>query len=91
MSHIRVKTKYNVEGDWGSIEEKILYADHDNCSDYVTFYDDNGKYIFSVPDTIDKNIINAINLLYNPNKTSQGDLKDDVEYMNEDERKKCKI
>jgi hypothetical protein len=66
MSRIRVKTKYNTEGIYGSTEEKILYADHNNSSDYVTYYDEDDEIIMIVPDTIDNNLLDAINRLYMP-------------------------
>jgi hypothetical protein len=52
MSHVRIKTKYKEEGTYGSTEEHTIYADHNNCCDYVTFYDEKGEILLTVPDTI---------------------------------------
>ena len=43
MSHIRVKTKYYTMGAYGSVDEKVLYADLDNSCDIITYYDENGN------------------------------------------------
>ena len=51
MSHLRLKTKYYVEGTYGTTEERILYAHHNLTSDYVTYYDEDGDYLFTVPDS----------------------------------------
>ena len=64
MSHIRVKTEYDVEEPYGSTEKQVLYCDHNNSSDYVTFYDQNGGWLFCVEDTRDNNMLAAINCLY---------------------------
>lgn len=64
MSHTRVKTEYDVEGPYGSTEKQLLYADHNNCSDYVTFYDQRGNWLFCVEDTRNNNMLDAINRLY---------------------------
>lgn len=64
MSHTKVKTEYDVEGPYGSIEKQVLYADHNNSSDYVTFYDGCGNWLFCVEDTRDNNMLDAINRLY---------------------------
>lgn len=86
MSSIRVKTKYYTEGVYGSTEEKTLYCVHNNTSDYVTYYDEDGEIILVVPDTIAYNILDAINKLYVPKQGNK--LKFDVEYMNKDDIKK---
>lgn len=66
MSHYIVKTTYKTEGAWGETEDNTLYALHNNTCDIVSYYDDNGRFIMAVPDTIDTNIVDAINLLYSP-------------------------
>lgn len=66
MSHYRCKTKYNTEGSYGSIDEKILYAHHNLSCDIVSFYDENGTCILSVDDTMENNMLDAINRLYSP-------------------------
>lgn len=89
MSHLRLKTKYYVEGAYGTTEERILYAHHNLTSDYVTYYDEDGEYLFTIPNTISCNMLDAINLLYNPT-TLNGEYVDGIEIMNSDECKKCK-
>jgi len=88
MSHIRVKTKYQVQGAYGSTEKRTLYAHHNNSCDVVTFFDEDGTYLFSVEDTIDNNLMDAINRLYAPHKNSS-ELDDNVQYMDADDRSKC--
>jgi hypothetical protein len=90
MSHIRIKTKYNTEGNYGAIDENIIYAHHNLSCDYVTFYYENGEVILTVPDTLDNNILEAINRLYSPfTKESRGTiLENDIEYMNQEDRDK---
>lgn len=68
MSHYYFKTKYNTEGDYGSINEEYLYSDHNTSNDYVTFYDQRGNIVLVVPDTLDNNILDAINRAYAPFK-----------------------
>jgi len=91
MSHIRVKTTYNVEGSYGSVEKRILYADHNNSCDVVNYYTENGEFLFSVEDTMDNNLLDAINRLFAPNKSNSRELSLDVEYMNVEDYNKCKI
>lgn len=90
MSHIKVKTEYQVSGAYGSTEKKTLYAHHNNSCDIVTFFDEDGTYLFSVEDTMDNNLMDAINRLYAPNKNSS-ELDDNVQYMNTDDKLKCDI
>ena len=89
MSHYRLKTNYNTEGHYGSTENNTLYAHHNLTCDIVTFYDEDGEFIMAVPDTLDGNILEAINKLYAPFDNDK--LVDGVEYMNEEDRKKCKM
>ena len=77
MSHERLKTKYYEEGPYGTKEERILYVDHNDTCDVVTFYDDEGFSFFSVADTIDNNLFNAIVKLYLPKK----DGDETIEYV----------
>lgn len=82
MSHIRIKTKYLTEGNYGSIDENTLFCHHNNCSDYVSFYYEDGTHILTVPDTIDNNILEAINRLYNYyNPNSENKLNEYIEFM----------
>lgn len=85
MSGFVVKTTYKTEGAYGSTEDNILYAKHNNSSDYVTFYDEDGDYMFTVPDTIDNNLFDAIKRLYSP--ISKNELIENVEYVKLDEYK----
>ena len=87
MSHYRVKTKYNEEGAYGSVDEKVLYAHHNLSCDYVTFFDENGNVIMTVPDTMDNNILDAINRLYMPFK-KDNILDEGIEFMNADDKAK---
>jgi hypothetical protein len=89
MSHLRIKTKYNSEGNYGSVDEYDVYCHHNLSSDYVTFYDDDGSIIFTIPDTIDNNLLEAIIRLYSPYKKDSNKLLDGIEHMNENDIKKC--
>lgn len=92
MSHYRVKTKYNVEGAYGSVEERTLYAHLNLSCDVTTFYDEDGSYLFSVEDTMDNNLLDAIKRLFAPHKDLRSmDLLDGVEYMTPEECKKLSI
>lgn len=88
MSHIRIKTEYQVMGTYGSIEKKTLYAHINNSCDVVSFFDEDGTFLFSVEDTMDNNLMDAIKRLYAPFK-SNDELDDNVQFMNEDDRLKC--
>ncbi len=91
MSHYRVKTKFNVEGSYGAIDQDTLYAHHNLSCDYVTFYDSNGNVIMSIPDTLENNMLEAIKRLWMPfKKENNQELEDGVEYMNEEDRNKCR-
>ena len=46
--------------------------------------------IFSVEDTMNNNLMDAINRLYAPRKNN-GELKDNVQYMDVDDMSKCDI
>ncbi len=83
MSHTRVKTKYYTMGAYGSVDEKILYADLDNSCDMITYYDEQGRIILVVEDTQDNNILDAINRLYAPFRDNK--LDDNIEYASRDE------
>jgi hypothetical protein len=90
MSHYRLKTTYQEEGDYGSRETKNVYAHHNLGVDYVTFYDDRGEVIMSIPSTIDNNLLDAINRLYSPfTGNFLTDLIEGVEHMTLEEKQKC--
>ena len=90
MSRIRVKTDYLVEGNYGTTEKRTLYAEHNNSSDVVNFFDDSGDCIFTVEDTQDNNLCDAIVRLYTPSEIN-GVLKNDIQYMDDVDKIKCKI
>lgn len=71
MSRNYYKTKYNEEGDYGTINERTLYVSHNVSSDYVTFYDEDGSILLVVPDTLNNNILDAILRLYTINEEDQ--------------------
>jgi hypothetical protein len=86
MSHYRLKTTYNEMGAYGSLDKKTIYAHHNLSCDIVSFYDEKGNHILSVEDTMDNNILDAINKLYAPWKESQQLMKG-IEYMEPEEFK----
>ena len=89
MSHYRLKTTFNTEGSYGSTEKNTLYAHHNLGCDYVTFYDQDGSFIMTVPDTMDNNLLDAINRLYAPFDNANGPvLREGVEYMTLEESNK---
>jgi hypothetical protein len=90
MSHYRVKTKYNVEGSYGSTEKRELFCHHNLSCDYVTFYDEDGTFIMTIPDTMDNNLLDAINRLYAPFEPNH-ELADGVEHMDKEDKEKCKL
>jgi len=93
MSHLYLKSKYSTEGSYGSTEEKVIYCHHNNNSDYVIFYDEDGEILLIVCDTIKNNILDVINKLYSPIDDS-GDkqaLKEGIERMTSNDRHKCNI
>ena len=90
MSSLRVKTTYNLLGDYGSTEIHELACVHNNSCDIVSFYSD-GECILTVEDTEKNNLYEAIQRLYSPFKDKWfGDLKDNVEYLSSEEYNKLK-
>jgi len=88
MSSELIKTKYKSTCDiYGSTEERTLYCKHNNSSNLVTFYDEDGSILFIVEDTMNNNLFDAITRLYLPHKG----IEDGVEVMTNDDRKKCGI
>ena len=86
MSRHRVKTEYVTQGAYGSLDKNILYAEHNNSCDIVTFYEEDGTILFCVEDTEKNNLFDAIQRLYAPfNK--DGKLINNVEYYSEIETK----
>ena len=86
MSSYKVKTTYNEEGPYGETITKTLYALHNNTADVVSYYDEDGDFIFAVPDTVTNNILDAINKLYVPRPN--GTLNEDIEYLSNEELNK---
>lgn len=82
MSHLYLKTEYNTEGAYGSIDKHTLYAHINNSCDIVTFYEENGTILFSVEDTLENNLLDAINRLYSNKKDSS------VESMTKEDRER---
>lgn len=80
MGHIRVKTKYTRENAYGVDEEFTLYADHSSITDTVTFYDEQGDFLFCV-DESRNNMVEAINRLYFIHD-KDGKRKEGLEYYN---------
>lgn len=92
MSHTRVKIKYNIEGSYGSIEERTLFAHHNHSCDYLTFYDQDGSIIMTIPDSIENNLLDAMNNLLRPFKSgSFNELCDGIEHLTVDDMKLCGI
>ena len=86
MSRHRVKTEYVTQGSYGSLDKNILYAEHNNSCDIVTFYEEDGTVLFCVEDTERNNLFDAIQRLYAPfNKDCK--LIENVEYYSEIEIK----
>ena len=75
-----------MDGSYGSIEEYPLYCIHNHSTDYVSFYDENGNNILTIPDTIDNNLLDAINRLYNYYNNEGVN----IEYMTHEEYLKIK-
>lgn len=71
MGVTHVKTTYNVEGAYGSVDKKTLYAAHYRGCDIVNFYDDDGSYIMSVEDTMENNLLDAINRAYGTSQDTE--------------------
>lgn len=89
MSHIRVKKTYLEEGHYGSVVEQTLYVHHNLTCDYVSVYDSEGKLLFSFGDTIKNNMFDAI--VRAAGVINHGEFPEGVEYMDEQDIKKCGI
>ena len=87
MSHVRIKTTFEVSAPFGTTETKTLYAHHNNSCDVVTFYDDSGKFMFSFEDTMPNSLMHAIHRLCELRR----DLMPGVEFMNDEDVKKCNL
>ena len=87
MSHTRVKTTYDVQGNYGSTEQWVLFCDHSHTSDHVNFYDEDGSVTeMSFGEWSDGNDLwEAMNRLFYPFEnndwtSSNKKLKDGVEF-----------
>ena len=84
MSHLRVKTTYEVEGAYGSTETRELYCHHNHSCDCVTFHGKNGEVesmAFCDWSTNNNDLWDAMNRLWLPFKKDWGgELKEGVEY-----------
>ena len=90
MSHYRLKTEYVSEGVYGNEDSHVLYVHHNLSCDVVTFYNEDGTYLFSFDDTMKNNMLDAINRLAFPfNK--DGKMADGVISMTNEEREKFKL
>lgn len=85
MSSVRRKVKYYTQGNYGSTEERWLYSVHNNSSDFVTFYDHNGEYLFCFDEWSPKDMGQAII----ESLTEWNDEK--VIHMDKEDWKKCGI
>jgi hypothetical protein len=85
MSKTCQKIKYKEEGAFGSTEERTLFCIADGVSDYTSFYDDKGNYIFSFPDTLSDNIFEKMAEIINNWKDNPN-----IETMTTEEYKKCR-
>lgn len=87
MSHYYLKTKYNDEGYMGSEEEHSLYAHHNLSCDIISIYDEKGSCILAFNDTMDNNILDAINrLCWAWDDARNNKLTKGVDYMTNGER-----
>jgi len=83
MSHIRVKTDYEVEGPYASTDTVTLYCHHNLSCDCITFYDSNGDVAPMVfcEWSSGNDLWDAMNRLWFPFKDEwNGELLDGVEY-----------
>lgn len=90
MSHNRIKTTYVITGNYGVEEEHTLYADYNNSCDVATFYDSDGTRLFSIEDTVNNNLGDAIIRLINSNMLDNKE-KALVQTMSAEDRQKCGI
>jgi len=91
MAHQWFKTKYKTYAYHGAgcyEEEHTLYVHHNESCDLVLFYDEKGECILAFEDTLKNNIFDAMNRLNFPYKEEWfGELLDDVENLNDEDRK----
>jgi hypothetical protein len=92
MSHYYLKTEYQEEefysGGMDYAKHK-LYAWHNNGCDIVSIRDENGDTILSFNDTVDNNILSAINrLVWAWDDARTNKLTEGVDHMTNEERGK---
>lgn len=90
MSHIRVKTTFQVEDGRGGFERHTLFVHHNLSCDIVSYFNEDGQFLFSVEDTTSDNLLDAINATYAPQE-KDGTLSSGIEYMTKEDCEKCKI
>ena len=82
MSSYYFKTKYKEMGNYGSVDEHIIYCHHNNSCDIVSYYNEKGECLLSVEDTLHDNILDAFNkLMWAWENTRENKLVDGIEYM----------
>jgi hypothetical protein len=90
MSRHLVKTEFTEMGSYGSRDKQVLYAEHNNSCDIVSFYyGEKMEYLFSVEDTEQNNLMDAIKRLYAPFEKNQ-ELVANVEHWTPEEKVKFK-
>lgn len=83
MSHLRVKTKWEQEGPYGSSIERTLYAHHNGGCDCLTYYNEQGEVQVMAFQSWSKgnDLWDAMERLNFPFVSEWwGELKDGVEY-----------
>ena len=90
MSHTRVKTTYEVEGVYGSMDTATLYCHHNHSCDCTTFYDEKGdveSMAFCSWSMKRNDLWDAMQRLWFPFKGEwHGELEDGVEYYHSEQR-----
>lgn len=90
MSHQWFKTTYKEEVPCGSScfeEDRTLYVHHNHSCDIVSFYDQDGDYLFSYQDTVKNNLKDAIERLDFPYKEKWfEELQDGVSLLDAKDR-----
>lgn len=88
MSHTLVKTTYKEEAEFGNTATRTLYCDHNHGTDSVIFYDEHGHVMEMVFCSLrsGNDLWDAVQRLWQPHvEFWAGELREGVEYYNEDE------
>ncbi len=91
MSSVRIKTKYVTEDSYGNNVEHTIYAMHNNTVDVVTIFDEDGEPIMWIQDTVNNNILDAINRLFANYRDTDGNLVPGIQNMDDTDRGICGI